>query len=155
MGSSRLQIIRSRPLSLRSTPSRVVKGSAFGQGLYNDLAAFNLVRIEAVERLAECVDDVVRDVHHIINRAQADDAELVLQPFGAFLYGDAFHGDAGIVRAGFAVLYRHPDVEVVVIDGKSLHRGFLQGGGLAVLHQVGVQGRAPRRSASRHRRGWA
>ena len=43
------------------------------------------------------------------------------------------------MRAGFAVLYRHPDVEVVVIDGKSLYRGFLQGGGLAVLHQVGVQ----------------
>ena len=44
------------------------KESAFGHSLYNHLAAFNLVGIEAMKRLTERMNDVVRNVHHIVNR---------------------------------------------------------------------------------------
>ena len=66
IASSLLQIIKSRSFNLRSTPSRVTNGVPSGIVFYNHLAAFNLIRIEAVQRLAESMDDIVGNIHHII-----------------------------------------------------------------------------------------
>ena len=115
------------------------KGSTFGHGLYYHLAAFNLVGIEAMKRLAERMNDVVRNVHHIVNRTEADDTELVLQPFRALLYGYAFYGYSGITRTSLAVFHRNLDVQVVVLNGKSVHRRLLQRSWQAVLYQISVQ----------------
>ena len=115
------------------------KRSTFRHGLYNHLTAFNLICIEAVQRLAESMDDIVGNIHHIIDRTQADNTQLVLQPFGAFFHCNPFHRNAGISGTCLAVLYSYFNIQVVIFYRKSVYRRFLQGSLLTVLYQVGVQ----------------
>ena len=115
------------------------EGCAFGQGAYDDLAAFHLGCVEAVEGLAEGVYDVVGDVDHVVDGAQADGAEFVLEPLGAFADGDAADGDAGVAGTGFGVVDVDGDVEVVVVDGEGVYRGSAEGGGVSVLPEPGAK----------------
>ena len=65
------------------------KLGAFRCRAYHDFITFDLIGIERVQRLSYAMQDVVRDIHHVINRTQADHLQTVLQPFRTFLYGHA------------------------------------------------------------------
>ena len=115
------------------------KRGTFRHCLHNDFTALNLVGIEAVKRLTECMNNIVRNIHHIINGTQADDTELVLQPLRTLLYGYTFYGNSGITRTSLAVFHRNLDVQIVVLNGKSIHRRLFQRSRQAVLYQISVQ----------------
>ena len=115
------------------------KRCAFWHGLHHHLAAFDLVGIEAVHRMAETVADIVGDIYDIIDRTQTDDAQTLLQPFRTLLHGDTLDGDAGIARTSLAVFYDHRDVKVVILHGKGIYRRLMQLCRFLVLHQVGIQ----------------
>ena len=101
------------------------KRSTSRHGLYNHLTAFNLICIEAVQRLAESMDDIVGNIHHIIDRTQADNTQLILQPFGAFFHCNPFHRNAGISGTCLAVLYSYFNIQIVIFYRKSVYRRFL------------------------------
>jgi hypothetical protein len=58
-------------------------------GVADDDAAGELGGVEGVERLAEFVEHEVGDIDDVVDRAQADGFEALLEPGGGFLDGDA------------------------------------------------------------------
>ena len=113
--------------------------SAFRQCLDNYFIAFYLSGIEAMQWLTESMNDIISDIHYIINRTYTDQAQFILQPFGAFLHSNAFHRNAGIVRTGFAVFNHYFDIQIMIFHLKSIYRWTLQSSLLAILNQVSIQ----------------
>jgi hypothetical protein len=72
-GFSPSQIISMSLESVRSLPSRVVKGSPFGGGAHHDAVFGQTVEIERVKRLAGFHHDEVGDIHQIVDRPQPTD----------------------------------------------------------------------------------
>ena len=54
--------------------------------------------------------DVIGDVHDIVDRTQANHTQVVLQPFWALLHSNALDGDASITRTSFTVHDGHIDI---------------------------------------------
>ena len=67
------------------------KLGTFRRRAYHDFITFDLIGIERVQRLSYAVQDIVRDIHHVINGTQADHLQTVLQPFRTFLYSYIFN----------------------------------------------------------------
>ena len=63
------------------------EGFAVG-GAADDDAAGEFRGVEGVERLAEFVEHEVRDIDDVVDGAQADGFEALLEPGGGFLDGD-------------------------------------------------------------------
>ncbi len=95
--------------------------STFGHCFHNHFVAFNLSGIEAMQRLTESMNDIVRNIHYIINRAHTDQAQFVLQPFRTLLHRYTFHDNTGIMRTSFAVFNLHFDIQVMVFHFKAIH----------------------------------
>ena len=89
--------------------------------------------------LTESMNDIISDIHYIVNRTYTDQAQFILQPFGTFLHSNAFHRNAGIVRTSFAVLNHYFDIQIMIFHLKSVYRGTLQSSLLAILNQVSIQ----------------
>ena len=94
------------------------KLGAFGLCADHDLVAFHHVGVEAMHGLAVGHHYVVGDVDNVVDGAQTDDVELVLQPLGAFLHLAACNAQAGVAFAGVCVLYLHVDGQLLVVNGK-------------------------------------
>ena len=67
------------------------KLGTFRRRAYHDFITFDLIGIERVQRLSYAVQDIVRNIHHVINGTQADHLQTVLQPFRTFLYSYIFN----------------------------------------------------------------
>ena len=113
--------------------------SSFRHCLYNYFIAFYLSGIEAVQRLTESMNDIISNIHYIINRTHPDQTQFVLQPFRAFLHSDTFHRNTGIMRTSFAVFHLHFNIQVMVFHFKTVYRRTLQSSLFAVLNQISVQ----------------
>ncbi len=109
----------------------------------HDLSAGNLGHVEAVERLADAVEQVVCDVDNIVDRAQAYGREGVFEPFGRLLDGDTADCHAGVARAGLGVFHIHTHSAFGVVKLESIHCGAAEFRGLCV-------GRHPGREVAGH-----
>ncbi len=69
----------------------------------DDAAAGEAGEVEGVERLAQLPEDVVGDVHDVVDRALADRLEPPAQPRRARPDGDAAHDARGVARAPLGV----------------------------------------------------
>ena len=94
------------------------KLGAFRLGAHNNLVTLNHVGVEAVHRLAVCHHYVVGNIDNIVDRTQADNLELVLQPLGALLNLTTSDADASITLASLGILYLYVDRKVGIVDCK-------------------------------------
>lgn len=108
-------------------------------GTNYNLMTGNHVCIEAVQWLAVCHHDIVGDIHDIVDRAQADDVQLILQPLRTFLHittGDAY---TGITLASLSILNFNIDRKILVVYHKLIARWAMQACLVAILLQPGIQ----------------
>ena len=115
------------------------KGRAVGQGLDDDLLAGNHVGIEAVQGLSVGHHDIVGDVNDVVDGAQADGGEVVLEPLGAFLHLAASDGHGGVAGASLGVLHLDADFQVVVIYLEGFVAGSVQRCRVAILLEPGIE----------------
>ena len=106
--------------------------------LDDDLVSADLVVVEGVERLTHLVQDEVGDVHHVVDGAQTDGSECVLQPFGRLLDSHAGDADARVTRSAFFVFDSHFDRQVRCF-GSERCVGFAEREVHAVCLIIGVQ----------------
>ena len=85
------------------------------------------------------MNNVICDIHYIIDRTQSDDTEFILQPFRTFFYCYALHRYTGIARARFTVFNCNIDIQIMIFNGKSIYRRFLQRSRFVILHQISIQ----------------
>ena len=78
--------------------------------------------VKGVQRLADLVEHEVGDVDDVVDRAQADRFEPLLQPGRAFADGDAGDADGGVEGAGFRGL------DVDAFRGETIALGDLEVG---------------------------
>ena len=82
---------------------------------HNDLAAFQRVHIKGVHRLADFQHDIVGDIHHVGNAAQAAQGQLAAHPARRFTGGDVAHIVAQVARAQVRCFHRNAQARVLVI----------------------------------------
>ena len=92
-----------------------------------------------MQRLSESMDNVISDIHYIINRTHTDQTQFILQPFRTFLYSHSFHGNTGIMRTRFTVFNLYFNIQIMVFHFKVIHRRTLQSCLLTVLNQISIQ----------------
>ena len=85
---------------------------------HHDLMAGNHVGIEAVHGLTVSHQDIVGDVHNIVDGTQADGRQLLLQPLRAFLHLAIRDAHTSVALASFVVLDLHIDGQVLIVDHK-------------------------------------
>ena len=102
-------------------PIECHEGSTLGHGLHHYLATLYLVGIEAVEGLAIGMEDIVGDVHDVVDGTEADGSQSVLQPFGTLLYSNTLDTHAGIARTSSFAHHLDGDGQFVVVHSKRLH----------------------------------
>ena len=107
--------------------------------LYHDLMTGHHVGIEAMQGLSISHHHIVRDIHDVIDRTEADGGQLVLQPFRTLLDFTVGDTHAGITFAGLLILDHHIDGQRLVIHGECTAVRTVQGGRIAVLFQPGIQ----------------
>ena len=115
------------------------KLGALWLGTNYNLMTGNHVCIEAVQWLAVCHHDIVGNIHDIVDRAQADDVQLILQPLRTFLHlttGDAY---TGITLASLSILDFNIDRKIFVVYHKLIARWAMQACLVAILLQPGIQ----------------
>ena len=115
------------------------KRCALGHRANDYLLALDHVGIEAMERSAVGHHHVVGDIHDIVDGTDAYHAQAVLQPFGALLHLAVLQAHGCVAGASLLVLHADADGEVLVIYLEVLHRGAVQAGLIAVLHQPCIQ----------------
>ena len=115
------------------------KRSSLGTSLHHNLAALNLVSIEAVHRLTISVQNVIGNIDDVIDRTHTDKAKLVLQPFRTFLHRYSLDGHSGITRAGFGIFHHNVDVHVMIVYLESIYRRTLQRSFMTVLNEPCVK----------------
>ena len=115
------------------------KLGTFRRRAYHDFITFDLIGIERVQRLSYAVQDIVRDIHHVINGTQADHLQTVLQPFRTFLYSYIFNRNTWIAQTGFFIFNDNFDSRNFIINLESIHTRTFQVGRLTVLFQVSGQ----------------
>jgi len=92
-----------------------------------------------VQRLTECMNNVICDIYYIIDRTQSDDTEFILQPFRTFFNRYAFHRYTGIARASLSVFNCNFDIQIIIFNGESIYRRPLQRSRFIILHQISIQ----------------
>ena len=85
------------------------------------------------------MNDIVRNVHHIIDRTHPNQPKLILQPLRTLFYSNVFYSNTGISGTCFTVLYRYFYIEIVIFYCKSIDKRTFQRSLLAILNQVGIQ----------------
>ena len=73
---------------------------------HDDALLPELIEIEGVHGLAQLEHDVVRDVHHVVDRLFADGFEALAQPVGRRLHLHALDHARGVAAANLALRYR-------------------------------------------------
>ena len=99
----------------------------------------NHVGIKAVHGLSVGHHDVVSDVYNVVDGAQADGKQLVLQPFGAFFHLAIGYRYASIAFAGIVILDGYIYGQVVIVYHEGIAAGAFQRCFITILHQPGVQ----------------
>ena len=115
------------------------KRRTLGHGLHHNLVAFHHIGIEGMQGLAQRHHHVVGDIHDIVDGAQTNGGQLILQPIGRFFYLTVSYADTGIALASLGVLDDHVDREVVIVDGKTADIRTVSGCFVAVLLQPSIQ----------------
>ena len=82
------------------------------------LVALNHICIEAMHRLTVCHHHIVGDVDNVVDRTQANNLELVLQPLRTLLNLATSNANASITLASLGVLNLNIDRKVGVVDCK-------------------------------------
>ena len=72
----------------------------------------NLVVVEGVQRLSHLVQNEIGYVHHVVDGAQTDGSEGVLQPFGRLFDGHACDADSRVTRRTLAIHYLYLDRQI-------------------------------------------
>ncbi len=119
-----------------------IEGNKLGAlrlGANHNLMSCHHVGVEAVQRLSVCHHDVVGDIHDVVDWAQADDVELVLQPLRAFLHLAVGDAHASVALASLVVLNLHLDRQVFVIHLEFIARWAMKGGLVTILLQPSVE----------------
>ena len=111
----------------------------FGTSLHHNLATLNLVGIEAMQRLAISMKDVVGNIDDVVDRTKTNQTQLVLQPFRTFLHGYSLDAYAGITRTSFHVFHFHFDVQVIVFHLEGIYRRTLQFSLMTVLNEICIK----------------
>ena len=111
----------------------------FGHRLHHHFIAFHHVGIKAVEGLSVGHHHVVGDVHNVVDRAQTDGRQFVLQPFRALLHFTTTYRNGTIAWAGFRIFHHHFDGKVVVVYAECLVGGTMQSRGKVIAQKVSVQ----------------
>ena len=70
---------------------------------------------------------------------QADGSQLVLEPIGTLLNGNALDAYAGIARASLSVLNVNVNLEILVVNLEAVNIGTVQSGLVTVLEQPCVE----------------
>ena len=92
-----------------------------------------------MQRLAVSHHHIIGDVDNIIDRAQADRDQFLLQPLGAFLDFAAFQRHSAVAQASFGAFDFHGNRQFVVIHRKRFVIGSMQDCLYAVAHQISVK----------------
>ena len=115
------------------------KPGAFGLGAHHNLVALHHVGIKAVHGLSVGHHHIVGDVDNIVDGAQTDGAEFVLQPLGTLLHLASRDAQTGITLACLGILNLHLDGQVVVVDSESAAVGAMERSGTAILLEIGIE----------------
>ena len=97
------------------------------------------VRIKAVHRLAVGHHDVIGNIDNVVDRAQTDDIQFVLQPLRAFLHLAVGYAQTGIAPAGIRILNGHIDRKVVVVNPEGTAVRTMKRCLVTVLRQPGIE----------------
>ena len=87
------------------------------------LSAGDFGCVKAVQGLTHAVEQIVGDVDDIVDGAQTDGRECVLEPLGRFLDGDPIDGDAAIARTCIGVLDLNGYATLGSLDGERVDIG--------------------------------
>ncbi len=87
----------------------------------NHMVTLNLVGVERVERLPCLVQHEIGHIHHIVDRAQPDGCQRVLEPIRRLVYADALYAHTRIAGAVGGVLDSYLDREIVVLYLESVY----------------------------------
>ena len=115
------------------------EGRALRQGLDHDALALDHICVEAVEGLAVSHHYIIGNIDDIVDGAEANGVEFLLQPFGRLLHLATFNAHSTIARAGFGILHLNGNVKVVIVHTEALHAGTVKGCRLTVLHEIGIE----------------
>ena len=115
------------------------KRSAFRKSFHHNLAPFDHICIKAMQGLAVGHHHIVRDVDNIIDGAQTDGVQFVLQPLGALFDFAAFERNSTIAQAGFWAFYFYCNGQIIMIYGELSIIGTMQGRGLTIAHKIGIK----------------
>ena len=115
------------------------KFGSFRLGAHHNLVPNHHVCIKAVHRLSISHHHIVGDVYNIVDRAQPDDPQLVLQPLRTFLHLTIGNAHTGITLAGLLVFDFHIYGQAVVVHLERLAVRTMQRRGVAILHQPGIK----------------
>ncbi len=85
------------------------------------------------------MEDKVCNIHHIVDRAQTDNGQLIFQPIGTFFHFHAANGQGGVAGTGFRILNGYVDTSFFPVDLKSLDRGRSKRIGFSRLSEPGRQ----------------
>ena len=102
-------------------------------------AASDLRRVKGVQRLTKLVQDVIRHVHHVVDRSKANGRQSTAQPLGALADGHAADRQAGVTWAALGVDGLDDDGRRWVVDAEAFGRWALERYGSAPLLEVGGQ----------------
>ena len=116
----------------------------FRSPAHHHTAAADLAGVEGVERLAQLEEHEIGDIDHVVDRAQPDAHQTLLEPFRRRGYLDAADRDARVARGAFAVAHLHRD-PLALAFAECVHGRHHQLAGQVVEPQPGVQvaGHAP------------
>ena len=92
-----------------------------------------------MQRLTKLVQDVIRHVHHVVDRSEADGRQSTPQPLGTLADGHAADRQAGVTWAALGVDGLDDDGRRWVVYAEALGRWALQRNGCAPLLEVGGQ----------------
>ena len=112
---------------------------ALGLSLYDDMMAFNHVGIKAVHGLPISHHNIISDVYNVIDRAQADGAQLVLQPFRTFFHLAICNRHTGVTFASILIFDGYCYGQIVIVNNKGIAAWTFQCSFITILHQPSVQ----------------
>ena len=92
-----------------------------------------------MHRLTVGVKDIIGNIDDVVDRTYTDQTQLVLQPFGTFLYGHVLDGNACVAGTCFCVLNNNINVHIVVVYLEGIYRRTLQCSLTTVLNKPCIQ----------------
>ena len=96
------------------------KLGSFRLCFYDDVMTLYHVGIKAVHGLSVSHHDIIGDVYDVVDGAQTDGAQFVLQPFRTLFHFATCYRNTRITFARFRIFYRYVDGQIVVVYHKRL-----------------------------------